>query len=83
MCVCVCGVVCVCVVLCVCVCVWCVWCVCVYGVWVCVCVWCRDELREHLKDVQKQIMAQKQEVSSSDPDSSSGESIVYCTHTFM
>ena len=71
----------------VCVRVWCVG-VCVCGVvcvcvWVWVCVWCRDELREHLKDVQKQIMAQKQEVSSSDPDSSSGESIVYCTHTFM
>ncbi|CAI8049036.1 Pre-mRNA-splicing factor CWC22 homolog [Geodia barretti] len=29
-----------------------------------------DDLREHLKDVQKQIMAQKQEVSSSDTDSS-------------
>ena len=82
-CVCVWCCVCVCGVVCVCVCVWCVWCVCVYGVWVWVCVWCRDELREHLKDVQKQIMAQKQEVSSSDPDSSSGESIVYCTHTFM
>ena len=29
----------------------------------------RDDLREHLKDVQKQMMAQKQEVSSSDTDS--------------
>ena len=39
----------------------------------CLC-WCRDDLREHLKNVQKQIMAQKQEVSSSDTSSSDSES---------
>ena len=35
---------------------------------------CRDDLREHLKDVQKQIMDQKQEVSSSDSDSNDSSS---------
>ena len=35
---------------------------------------CRDDLREHLKDVQKQIMAQRQEVSSSDTDTDSSSS---------
>ena len=37
-------------------------------------LWSRDDLREHLKNVQKQIMAQKQDVSSSDSDSDSSKS---------
>ena len=35
---------------------------------------CRDDLREHLKNTQKLIMAQKQVVSSSDTDSSDSDS---------
>ncbi len=34
-------------------------------------LYCRDDLREHLKDAQKLIMAQKQVVSSSDSSSES------------
>ena len=36
---------------------------------------CRDDLREHLKNAQKLIMAQKQQVSSSDTSESESKSI--------
>jgi len=35
---------------------------------------CRDDLREHLKDTQRKIMAQKQVVSSDSSSSSSSSS---------